>query len=308
MQNDVRMLVDEGRLELLNAGWSMHDEACPHYEDMINNMMIGHDFVTKEFGAQPRIGWQIDPFGHSNAHVRLLADMGYDAFFFARLDYQDKEKRMAEKTMEFVWRPMSETLNTEIFAHTLYYHYSAPPLLDFDTLANKDPFVDDETLETYNAEHLSLYLLNWIEHQAAHYQGKNIMMTMGDDFRFMNAEMYFGSSDRMIAYFNEHIGSKANIEVIYSTPSMYIDAIHAEDIEWTTKTDDMFPYADDKLSYWTGYFTSRANDKEYVRRGSRAFHSASKLFSLAAIDQETTDEQIESILDAKYHMLDALGV
>jgi len=49
--------VREGRLELLNAGWSMHDEACPHYEDMINNMMIGHDFVLREFGVRPRVGW-----------------------------------------------------------------------------------------------------------------------------------------------------------------------------------------------------------------------------------------------------------
>jgi lysosomal alpha-mannosidase len=38
MKEDVRGLVKEGRLELLNAGWSMHDEACPHYEDFINNM------------------------------------------------------------------------------------------------------------------------------------------------------------------------------------------------------------------------------------------------------------------------------
>ena len=41
MQNDVKVLVSEGRLEFLNAGWSMHDEACTHYDDMMNNMMIG---------------------------------------------------------------------------------------------------------------------------------------------------------------------------------------------------------------------------------------------------------------------------
>jgi hypothetical protein len=57
MKQDVRTLVSEGRLELLNAGWSMHDEACPHYEDLITNMQMGHDFVLKEFGVKPRIGW-----------------------------------------------------------------------------------------------------------------------------------------------------------------------------------------------------------------------------------------------------------
>ncbi len=44
-KTNVRMLVNQGRLEIVNAGWSMHDEACPHYEDMINNMMEGHRFL-----------------------------------------------------------------------------------------------------------------------------------------------------------------------------------------------------------------------------------------------------------------------
>ena len=42
MKNKVRQLVQQGRLEIVNGGWSMHDEACTHYEDMINNMMFGH--------------------------------------------------------------------------------------------------------------------------------------------------------------------------------------------------------------------------------------------------------------------------
>ena len=57
IKQGVRTLVSQGRLELLNAGWSMHDEACPHYEDLITNMQMGHDFVLKEFGVKPRIGW-----------------------------------------------------------------------------------------------------------------------------------------------------------------------------------------------------------------------------------------------------------
>lgn len=49
----------------------------------------------------------------------------------------------------------------------------------------------------------------------------------------------------MIKYFNENVGSENNIELIYSTPSIYIDAIAAENIEWPSKYDDLFPYADD---------------------------------------------------------------
>lgn len=84
---NVRYLAQNGQLEFVNAGWSMHDEACAHYEDMIDNMMAGHQFLLSEVGVKPRIGWQIDPFGHSNTNSRLFAEMGFDAVIFARGDY-----------------------------------------------------------------------------------------------------------------------------------------------------------------------------------------------------------------------------
>jgi hypothetical protein len=73
-------------------------------------MWKGHEFVLAEFGVRPRIGWQVDPFGHSNTNARLFAEMGFDALFFGRLDYQEKELRLQEKTMEYIWRPMWDTL------------------------------------------------------------------------------------------------------------------------------------------------------------------------------------------------------
>jgi hypothetical protein len=45
MKNKVRMLNQQGRFEIINAGWSMHDEACTHYEDIINNMYFGHNWL-----------------------------------------------------------------------------------------------------------------------------------------------------------------------------------------------------------------------------------------------------------------------
>lgn len=100
----------------------MSDEAAPHFDDFIDNMMKGHDFLLKEFGVKPRVAWHIDPFGHSNAAPRLFADMGFDAWFFARMDYQDKARRLNTSEMEWVWRPFfgHEGKRTQIFTHTLY--------------------------------------------------------------------------------------------------------------------------------------------------------------------------------------------
>lgn len=50
----------------------MHDEAATHYVDMIEQTTLGHNFIKKEFGVTPRIGWQIDPFGHSAVQAYLL--------------------------------------------------------------------------------------------------------------------------------------------------------------------------------------------------------------------------------------------
>jgi lysosomal alpha-mannosidase len=62
--------------------------------------------LNDTFGTcgRPHVGWQIDPFGHSRETASLMANMGFDGLFFARLDYRDKEARMLTKKPEFVWQ------------------------------------------------------------------------------------------------------------------------------------------------------------------------------------------------------------
>ena len=45
----------------------MNDEATAYYEDIIDQVTWGHRFLYETFGVIPRIGWQLDPFGHSNS-------------------------------------------------------------------------------------------------------------------------------------------------------------------------------------------------------------------------------------------------
>jgi hypothetical protein len=76
---------------------------------------------------------------------------------------------------------------------------------------------------------------------------------------------------------NKNYDEKWNF--IYSTPSQYVDAVASYNAEFPTKYDDMFPYSDHGESYWTGYFTSRSNDKEYIRRASHNFDASALLYS-----------------------------
>lgn len=106
LKEQVKMLVNEGRLEFIGGAWSMNDEATTHYQSIVDQFTLGTRFLNETFGecARPRIGWQIDPFGHSREQASLFTKMGYDGLFFARLDYQDKNKRKADKSMEMIWK------------------------------------------------------------------------------------------------------------------------------------------------------------------------------------------------------------
>ena len=65
------------------------DEACTDYADIIRNFELGHAFLMEEFGIKPKIGWQLDPFGHSSANAEIFAELGLEAMVFARINEDD---------------------------------------------------------------------------------------------------------------------------------------------------------------------------------------------------------------------------
>ena len=55
----------------------MNDEATTHYSSIIDQHSLGAEFLRNQFGecARPKIGWQIDPFGHSRELASLFAQV-----------------------------------------------------------------------------------------------------------------------------------------------------------------------------------------------------------------------------------------
>ncbi len=71
-KQQVKEFIKEGRLEFINGGFVMHDEASSYYQHMIDQMRLGLLFLKREFNIHPDIGWYIDPFGHSAANVNKI--------------------------------------------------------------------------------------------------------------------------------------------------------------------------------------------------------------------------------------------
>jgi Glycosyl hydrolases family 38 N-terminal domain len=77
--------------------------------------------------------------------------MGFDAWFFARIDYQDKESRLESQKMEMVMHPpQSSGIDSSIFTHVEYYHYEAPPGFNFDHGRSTEPIIDNKKNKAYN--------------------------------------------------------------------------------------------------------------------------------------------------------------
>jgi hypothetical protein len=70
----------------------------------------------------------------------------------------------------------------------------------------------------------------------------------------------------------------------------------------------MFPYADMPEDYWTGYFTSRANAKGFIRTGSSLLHAGSQLLAKRMVKNTTTEYEITQYLDAKQTLLEEMGI
>ena len=302
VQNNVRLLIKEGRFKFVNGGWSMSDEATVHYEDFLNNMKAGHDFLKKILGIKPTIGWQIDPFGHQSATAGLFAEMGFSSWFIARADIQDKKHRLANKEMEYLWRPFNKSLGgrAEIFTHFTYQHYDSPQGFSYKDAATDEPVVDDPLLETFNVDERSEKLREYILHMSQHYRTDHLFVLFGDDFAFANSNRYFKNIDMLIDYINANYD---DMELFYSTPYDYIEEIQKLEVEWPVKYDDHLPYSDHPDAYWTGFYTSRTSIKGYVRESSQDLNSQSIFL---AMDYLMNGKQTFSAFNAHYKQLGVL--
>lgn len=134
--------------------------------------------------------------------------MGFDAWFFARLDEQDKGNRIANKEMEWIWKPSPDYMGKDlsIFTHALFAHYSAPEGMNMYMTGGDDPWINDPKNTDYNAPKYAAKLLDKIKERQQAYATDDIFVVFGDDFKYINAHWMYNSMDNMIEYMNENFG------------------------------------------------------------------------------------------------------
>nr|XP_049466711.1 lysosomal alpha-mannosidase-like [Anopheles coluzzii] len=297
MRQTVRDLVSEGRLEFIGGAWSMNDEAAVHYQSVIDQFTWGLRFLNDTFGecGRPRAGWQIDPFGHSREQGSLFVQMGYDGLFQGRLDFQDKSNRIANRTMEMMWKTSDSLEQSELFTSGLYYIYAPPPGFCFDVLCNDDPIIDGPYSADNNVKEKVDLFLDTVHNMSKTFLTNNIILTMGEDFHYQDANMWFKNLDKLIRYTNQRQSEGSMVNVFYSSPSCYLKAVNEANVYWPTKSDDFFPYASDPTAFWTGYFTSRPTQKRYEREGNHFLQVCKQLSAIAPMKESFYESHLTAL-------------
>ncbi|KAH8410113.1 hypothetical protein KR009_006062 [Drosophila setifemur] len=290
----VKKLVNDGRLQFTNGAWSMNDEAAVNYQSVIDQFTVGLKFLDETFGVcgRPRVGWQIDPFGHSREQASLYAQMGYDGEFFSRMDHNDKDRRLEDLALEMVW-DASETLNdVKLFTGLLYTFYWDTPGFCFDVHCSDDPIIDGDSYDN-NVQSRVDGFIAYAAEVAEKFRTNHIMIPMGGDFQYEDAEVNFKNMDKLVKYVNERQLSGSKYNVIYSTPGCYLNSVHQSVQTYPNKTLDFFPYGSDSNSFWTGYYTSRPTQKRFERDGNHILQVAKQLSAFANLSSEEQKESLE---------------
>ncbi|HSJ55529.1 MAG TPA: hypothetical protein VLC95_00005, partial [Anaerolineae bacterium] len=123
-REEVRTLVNEGRLRLTSSGVTTADTLLPRPEAILRDLLLGQEWLRRNGMTQePRLAYFADSFGCSPALPSLLHAAGFewtaisriDGMYFTGADYQPPRRfprpgssaellLRREKTLDFVWR------------------------------------------------------------------------------------------------------------------------------------------------------------------------------------------------------------
>jgi hypothetical protein len=151
-RDQVRALLNEGRLRLTSSGVTTADTLLPSTEAILRDWLVGQEWLrTNEIEQEPRLAYFVDSFGASPALPSLLLAAGFDRTAITRIEgmafpgpsYErasrfPKPGSSAEylmehaHTLDFIWR---DAAGAEVLCHWNAFTYGQGDMLAFRGLS-----------------------------------------------------------------------------------------------------------------------------------------------------------------------------
>ena len=275
-KEQAKKLVSEKRLDFVTGGWVMNDEASVTARATRWHLQEGREWLQKTFGITPQYSWAIDPFGHSAGQAQVLKEFGYKGMLIQRVHYAVKKQLAEKQQLEFEW----QTPAGDIFTHMMpFYSYDGPHTcgpdpsvccqFDFARIGKGTSWTGcpwgkvSVPITDANVAERSKLWLDQVYKKAMLYRGKDVLIPVGDDFRYQSmdeAHKQYTNYQRMFDWISANVPA---VKVSFSTLTKYFDAVRNQDVPKLQGS--FFPYSDREQDYWTGYFNSRIFYKGYDR-------------------------------------------
>ena len=103
----------------------MSDLVLTHFDEIIDNHAIGHNFLQTILGAfKTDYFWGIDCFGFTKTSAYLMSRMGMQAIFINRI-FEAQKKHFFQRNMrKFVWQVHNDTF---LYVDLIKYRYNEVP-------------------------------------------------------------------------------------------------------------------------------------------------------------------------------------
>ena len=242
-------LIKERRFCFVNGGFGLESETLSNYNDVINELRIGLEFLQNELNITIKIGWFLDQIVHSDSNAYIYKQFGFKYFILNRLSSVTKTNLYNECNLELYWKPLF--IEDEIFTHVIYDYFVPPKPLK--------KFVNDKKLNlTLNEiEQISNDFFTIVEKAVKGYRHNHYILYYGNDFVLTEPNINYENIEMIMEYMNKHMSKK--VEIKYSTPQRYFKEIKTllkdQKHNMLKYYGDFMPLGD--ISIWNGYYASR---------------------------------------------------
>lgn len=208
------------------------DQALNDVDALLDNFMIGNEFVKKEFDVRPRVAWQLDDFGVSAGFTRLAEDLGIDMLIYQSASPEEQEQMADHKSFAQVWRTSErnfgnrkDVLGVQINNQNGYcwpsgFWSDSNYLVDTPMNLRKGSSGYD-----FDQRVMALYADAVSKFNSA--RETQIMQPFGCDMAYMDASVNYLILDELM-YVWQELGLANDIQLVYSTPTQFHDDLRKD--------------------------------------------------------------------------------